>query len=173
MVYESQVSKIEEVYLYIIKKSQENINFGKTLFYKILYFSDFDFYEQNEMLITDDTYYKLSHGPAPSSFEKVISDLKAKNLILDFTINRKGYIQIRYILVDEFEPSQISPRELSTLDQEIERLSGMTASQVSAYSHSDMPYRATKDNEEIDPELVFYRDPVFSTISEIQDEIEA
>ena len=42
------------------------------------------------------------------------------------------------------------------------RLGGMTARQVSEYSHQDMPYKATKDGEVIDYELVFYRNPIYS-----------
>lgn len=38
----------------------------------------------------------------------------------------------------------------------------MNASQISEYSHGDMPWRATKDYEDINYELVFYRDPKYS-----------
>ena len=42
----------------------------------------------------------------------------------------------------------------------------MTATQVSGYSHEDMPWKATEKMGEIDYELVFYRTPTFSVSSQ-------
>lgn len=150
------------MYLYIIKKSQENVNFGKTLFWKILYFSDFDFYERFDSSITGDDYFRLPHGPAPSSFDQVISKLRQKKLVKEFKVDRAGNKQIRYFLTEDFEPASLSPEEKKEIERNVERLRGMTARQVSEYSHQDMPYKATSDGEQIDYELVFYRNPIFS-----------
>jgi hypothetical protein len=38
----------------------------------------------------------------------------------------------------------------------------MNATQVSAYSHLDIPLKVTEGKEMIDYELVFYRDPLTS-----------
>jgi hypothetical protein len=54
-----EITKEESVYLYIIRKSSENVNFGKVLFNKILYFSDFDFYERYERSITGRNKWKV------------------------------------------------------------------------------------------------------------------
>lgn len=167
------ISKIEQVYLYVIKNSQSNINFGKTLFYKILYFSDFDHYERYEQSITDDTYCKLPYGPAPSSFRVVISNLKSKGLVKEIHINKNGHEQIRYIPLKDFRSDKLSTEEKNEIDQVISRLGGMTATQVSAYSHQDMPYKSTNHGEEIDYELVFYRNPIFSVRQEEATEIKS
>lgn len=37
----------------------------------------------------------------------------------------------------------------------------MTASQISEYSHGDMPWKATEDGKIIDYGFVFYRDPQY------------
>jgi len=42
----------------------------------------------------------------------------------------------------------------------------MNATEVSSYSHEDLPYKATADWDVIDYELVFYRDPAFSVKEE-------
>ena len=167
-----KTSKIEQVYLYVIKNSQSNINFGKTLFFKILYFSDFDFYERCEKSITNDVYFRIPFGPAPTSFDKIISNLKAKGLVKEFRVNKNGHTQIRYIPLKEFKSDKLNLEEKAEIDQVISRLSGMSATQVSAYSHQDMPFKATDDGKEIDYELVFYRNPIFSVRQESPDEIE-
>ncbi|MEM0134690.1 MAG: Panacea domain-containing protein [Thermoplasmatales archaeon] len=159
------LSKIEEVYLYIIKCSQSNINFGHTLFNKILYFTDFDYYEQHETSITGDMYMRSPHGPTAKRFRDVINALKEKKLVKGFKMERsKDRVQTRYILVGEFEPVHLNQEELSEIDRNISRLEGMTAQQVSEYSHQDMPYKATKDSEIIDYDLVFYRNPIYSAV---------
>lgn len=156
------LSKTEEAYLYIIKNSEDNVNFGKTLFWKMLYFSDFDFYERHERPITDNTYCKAPKGPAPLNFDKTITKLIEKGYVKEVPVNHKGMKQIRYLLLVHFEPHNLEPDEITELNRNIKRLEGMTATQVSEYSHQDMPYKATKERKEIDYELVFYRNPVYS-----------
>lgn len=163
MINGNELSKIEETYLYIIKSSQSNVNFGHTLFNKILYFSDFDFYERNERSITGDNYIHSDHGPTAKRFSEIIKELKGKKLINEVRVERsKDHVQKRYILSEDFEPTKLTKDEILELDRNISRLGGMTASQVSAYSHQDMPYKASSKNQIINYELVFYRDPVFS-----------
>ena len=75
--------------------------------------------------------------------------------------------QIRYHVsfktsIENNETSKLTKKELEELDRNIHRLLGMTASQVSAYSHEDMPVKSTKKGEIIDYDLVHYRNPVFS-----------
>jgi uncharacterized phage-associated protein len=48
------------------------------------------------------------------------------------------------------------------IDRVIEQMSDWSASTVSAYSHKDIPWIASKDGEEINYELAFYREPPFS-----------
>ncbi|MHB1507163.1 MAG: Panacea domain-containing protein [Cuniculiplasma sp.] len=158
-----EITKEESVYLYIIRKSSENVNFGKVLFNKILYFSDFDFYERYERSITGRKYIKAAHGPINEKFEQTISALKGKGFIKEEHINMKnGHVQMRYLLLKDFADEKLSHEEKQELERNTKRLWGMTASQVSEYSHQDMPYKATKDDEEIDYGLVFYRNPMYS-----------
>ena len=112
------ISKIEEVYLYIIKNSQTNVNFGHTLFNKILYFSDFDMYERYGKSITQDSYVRSEHGPTAVGFRKVIGELKEKKLIKEIRYERyKGHVQIRYIPMCDFEPNQLNKDEIKELDR--------------------------------------------------------
>lgn len=162
MTNKKLLSKTEEAYLYIVKNSEDNVNFGKTLFWKILYFSDFDFYERNERPITDNTYCRAPLGPAPQNFDRVIAKLKTGGFIRQIIVPRNGVQQTRYVLIKEFEPKVLEPNEIREINRNIKRLEGMTANQVSAYSHQDMPYKATKSGAVIDYELVFYRNPIFA-----------
>lgn len=154
--------KFRQVLHHIISKVGMVDNVGKTVLYKMLYFSDFDFYELNEVSITGEKYFKLPMGPAPSDFDVSISTLENFGKIKTFTSQYVGCTQNKFISLCDPDLNLLSANELKTIEKTINKLSSMTASQVSNYSHGDMPWKATKDMEEIDYELVFYRDPTFS-----------
>jgi ribosomal protein S8 len=159
----SKMQKAEEAYLYVIEKSQGNPNFGKTLFWKILYFSDFDFYEHFQNSITNSKYRKIEKGPAPCNFDRIIKNLKNKGYIKEIKSTKKGKTQIKYISLRKKPNFRfLTLREKRQLEKNIHRLRGMNAKQVSEYSHQDMPYKATKMKNIIDYKLVFYRNPIFS-----------
>ena len=139
---------------------------GKTVLYKMLYFADFDFYELNEISITGEKYFKLSRGPAPSDFDIAISNLMSSGKVRGLDSKYKGYPQIKFISLCEPDLDMLNANELKIIERVINKLSNMTASQVSSYSHGDMPWKATDDGEEIDYELVFYRDQAFSVIED-------
>jgi len=169
MGVKTDFNKAEQVYLYIIKRLQDKPNFGKTLFYKILYFSDFDFYERNGRSITGDEYKHIPLGPAPCAFDRIITDLKRRKAIEEHRVQLGNKEQIRFHFTPEFIEQdislEISSDEKAEIDRNIQRMSGMTASQASEYSHEDMPVKATKKGETIKYPLVHYRNPMFSVTS--------
>ncbi len=50
---------------YIIYSVGNLPHIGKTVLWKLMYFSDFDYYELYEKHLTGEQYRKLEHGPAP------------------------------------------------------------------------------------------------------------
>jgi len=158
--------KFKQVLHYIVSKVGTLDNVGKTVLFKILYFSDFDYYELNEMPITGERYFKLAHGPAPLDFDGIISELEKEEKIKEIDAKYKGLPQIKFLSLCKPNLNLLNANELQLVEKVINKLSSMSAKQVSGYSHEDMPWKATKDNEEIDYELVFYRSPTFSVSEE-------
>jgi uncharacterized phage-associated protein len=154
--------KFEELLHYIIHKCGYLENIGKTTLYKILYFCDFDYYEQNETSITGETYIKLLHGPAPKHFDKTITNLKIKKMIHTDRHNYHGHNQEKFLCDAEPKLSHLTAQEKLLVDKVIGKLCNMNATQISSYSHLDMPWKATNNQGIIKYELVFYRDPAFS-----------
>lgn len=154
--------KFEELLHYIIHKCGHLENIGKTTLYKLMYFCDFDYYELFETPLTGEEYIKLSHGPAPTHFDEVIADLKNKKFIKTESVDYHGCTQQKFLCISEPKLSSLSATEKEVADKVIAKLCNMNASQVSAYSHMDMPWQATQDGEIIDYHLVFYRDDVLS-----------
>jgi uncharacterized phage-associated protein len=70
--------------------------------------------------------------------------------------------QTRYLPLVEVDLRQLKASETHTIDQVIQHLAHFTASELSDYSHQDIPWKATKIGEDIDYELAFYREAPFS-----------
>ncbi len=154
--------KFKQTLHYIISKVGAQDNVGKTVLYKMLYFSDFDYYELYNKPLTGESYLKLPHGPAPSHFKEIIKELKKMLKIKEIKGEYMGYPQIKFVSLCSPETNLLNGDEIQLIEKVISRLSGMSGTQISSYSHQDIPWKATEDKKEMDYELVFYRDPTFS-----------
>lgn len=165
MVFEKKFNKekFKAVLHYIINECGCKHNVGRTVVYKLLYFSDFNFFELYEKSLTNETYKKYIRGPVPSHFYESIEELIEEDKVLEefenFIEGRKKY---NYSSLKKPDISLLNDMELAVIDDVIEKLSSMTANQISDYSHGDMPWRATEDSKPIKYSFVFYRDPDYS-----------
>jgi uncharacterized phage-associated protein len=156
--------KFEEVLHYIISRCGNLENIGKTTLYKLLYFSDFDYFEKYEASITGEDYIKLPHGPVPKKdhFVQAIASLKAKKLVLPSKTLYHGHEQERFQSLAQPVLKHLSAQELQIITNVIGKFCNMNATQLSEFSHLDMPWKATQDDDVIDYRLVFYREPLTS-----------
>jgi uncharacterized phage-associated protein len=83
-----------------------------------------------------------------------------------------GYPQTRYLPLEKADLTELRASEKEIIDRVIEQMSDWSAAAISNYSHKDMPWLASKEGEEINYELAFYRDAPFS-VRNYGDEIEA
>lgn len=157
---QERYDKFKQVLLYILKKIGGKPNIGMTALYKILYFIDFDYYEKYEEQLMGLRYIKNHFGPTPKKiFTKLIEELVEKKVI-QVIKTKFHYEQTRYILIDQsIEPNLtiINGQEKEHIDKELERLSDLSASQLSILSHKDVPWIAAQEDRELDYEAVFYR----------------
>jgi len=160
--------KFKQVLHFIISKVGTLDNVGKTVIFKILYFSDFDNHELKNEPITGEKYFKLPHGPAPSHFDSAISELEKEKKVEEYKVSCGSHKDnmIKFISTSEPTLTKINAEELKIILKVIQRLSGMNATQISAYSHEDLPWKATEDKKEINYDLVFYRDETYSVEEE-------
>jgi uncharacterized phage-associated protein len=154
--------KFEQVVHYIVRKTSDRPNVGKKVLYKLLYFSDFDFYELFEKLFTGEKYSRIEHGPAPRHFNKIIEKLEREGKVQVVKTTYHGKPQIRYVSLIEPSLSKLNGDELKHLDKTLAKYAGLNGSQIEAISHEDLPCRATDEKRDIDYELVFYRDKITS-----------
>jgi uncharacterized phage-associated protein len=154
--------KFLEVLHYVINRCNSIDTVGKTVLFKILYFCDFDYYEKYEQFLTGETYSKLERGPAPRHFNECIKLLKDSKKVKEIKQPFKGYIQQKYLSICNPVLNELSAKEIKEIDTVVSKISNMNAKQASAYSHNDMPWKSAKINNNLDYEMVFYRDDMMS-----------
>lgn len=166
-----QVSKFKNVLLYILERCAGKPNVGETVLYKLLYFSDFNYYELYEEHLTGAKYRKLPYGPVPQKLDTIIGQMMEKGMIQRIKTEYYDKMQTRYIPLVKANLTELKASEKDVIDKVIEQMSDWSASAISSYSHKDMPWLASKEGEEINYELAFYRDAPFS-VRNYGDEIE-
>ena len=167
-----QISKFKNVLLYILERCAGKPNVGETVLYKLLYFSDFNYYELYEEHLTGAKYRKLPYGPVPQKLDTIIGQMIEKGQLQRVKTEYHGYPQTRYLPLEKADLTELMASEKEIIDRVIEQMSDWSAAAISNYSHKDMPWLASKEGEEINYELAFYRDAPFS-VRNYGDEIEA
>lgn len=157
-----QVSKFKQVLLYILEHCAGKPNVGETVLYKLLYFSDFNYYELYEEQLTGANYRKLPYGPVPQKLDQIIEQMRMDGQLERMKTNYHGFSQTRYFPLVKADLRTFKASEKEVIDRVIEQMSDWSASAISDYSHKDIPWLATKEGEEINYELAFYREAPFS-----------
>ena len=161
-VPQKNLQKFKEVLLYILNKVGAKQNIGETVIYKLLYFMDFDFYEKYEEQLIGATYQKNKYGPTPIEFAKIVEQMTVREEIMKVKSEYFNYPQTKYLPLRTPDLTKLTATEVEVIDDVLNRLSDMNASQISAYSHGDVPWVTTNDGDAIEYESVFYRTPPYS-----------
>jgi transcriptional regulator with XRE-family HTH domain len=162
-VPQKNLKKFKEVLIYILEKVGSKPNVGETVLYKLLYFMDFNFYEKYEEQLIGATYIKNHHGPTPKEFVKIVEEMIDNEELVKVQNKYFEHLQKKYLPLRKPDLSLLSAREKEAIDDVLNsRLSDMNATQISEYSHGDVPWKATDDGEIIDYESVFYRNAPYS-----------
>jgi transcriptional regulator with XRE-family HTH domain len=161
-VPQKNLKKFKEVLLYTLNKVGSKPNIGETVIYKLLYFIDFDFYEKYEEQLIGATYIKNKHGPTPVEFKKIVDRMirdkeieKVKSIYFTFP-------QTKYLPLRKPDLSGLKALEIQLIDEVFFRHSDKNATEISDYSHNDVPWLTTQNGKPIEYESVFYRTPPYS-----------
>jgi len=159
---QKNLEKFKEVFLYILNRVGSKPNIGETVIYKLLYFIDFNFYEKYEEQLIGAAYIKDKYGPRPLEFKEIIDKMIQNQEIEKIESNYFTYPQTKYLALRKADLSKLKGIEIEVIDSVLDKLSDMNATQISEYSHNDVPWLTTQEGEIIEYESVFYRTPVYS-----------
>jgi transcriptional regulator with XRE-family HTH domain len=159
-VPQKNFEKFKEVLLYVLSKVGGKPNVGEAVIYKLLYFIDFDFYEKFEEQLIGATYIKNHYGPTPIEFKVIVDDMIQNGEIMKVEEKYFNYPQRKYLPIREPDLTKLKDaRELRHIDEVIARLGDKNATELSEYSHEDIPWIIAEENRPLDYEAVFYRTP--------------
>ncbi len=157
-----QIKKFKNILLYILERCAGKPNVGETVLYKLLYFSDFNYYEIYEEHLTGAKYRKLPYGPVPQKLDAIIEQMIEKKQLQKIKTTYHDYIQTRYLPLTKADLTQLKASEVEVIDAVIAQMGDWSATAISEYSHKDKPWKATQNNDLINYELAFYRRPPYS-----------
>ena len=159
-VPQKNLAKFKEVLLYILSKVGGKPNVGETVLYKLLYFIDFDYYEKYEEQLIGATYIRNHYGPTPIEFKDIVAEMIKEGEIVRVTSKYFNHPQRKYLPVKDPDLTKLKDaRELQHIDEVLARLGDKNATELSNYSHEDIPWVIAKENKPLDYEAVFYRTP--------------
>lgn len=163
-VPQKNLDKFKEVLLYILNKVGSKPNIGESVLYKLLYFIDFNYYEKYEEQLIGATYIKNNYGPSPKEFIKIVAEMEGRDLskVKDKYFQ---YPQTKYLPLRKPDLAKLNANEIKLIDDVLEKLSDKNVTEISIYSHNDVPWLTTGDGEIIDYESVFYRTLPYSVRS--------
>ena len=156
------IEKFKEVLLYILEKVGAKPNVGLTVLYKLLYFIDFDYYEQYEEQLMGLSYIKNHHGPTPREFAKVMEAMKKDGEVEEVKSSFFQFEQKKYLPRRKADVRKLKKREKQVIDRVLNELSDMNAKEISTYVHGDVPWLTVEQGENIDYEFALYREAPYS-----------
>ena len=119
--------------MYILFRSMNKPNLGKTVLCTVMYFIDFNFYELYGDYLTKETYIKSRRGIKPKHFRKITEELIAKRKLF---MRKEPYYNRtihRYYLT--IIPSlKFTSKELGVINSCIETLTDNNASTITQYA---------------------------------------
>lgn len=103
---------------------------------KVLWFADVEHYRRTGRSITGLTdYVRLQNGPVPVRMQEALAELSATGMIAVRRQKVFSYDRFEYVWLQEPDVDAFSPEEIDLLNQAVDTIEPLTASQVSEYTH--------------------------------------
>jgi uncharacterized phage-associated protein len=135
-----------------------NGTLGKLKLMKLLYYLDFDFFEKYGRSVTGDEYLRFEYGPVPRMGEKILKQMRGKEIKIITRKMPKGYNDQMHIeATKEFDPVVFSKEEIIMMEEIADKWEKFSGTEMKTASHGEAPWIATKPNQVIDYNLVYYR----------------
>lgn len=154
-------NKLKQLVLYIIQ-TYNNEKLTETKLQKLLYFCDFSHFEKFGSSITGFEYKKNHFGPTIVSLPAILQELETEGIIKKISSSnyygsRKTNFLVEKIIEKNVEEN-FTASELLVINEINEAYFKLTPSEISRLSHTDSPYLATKElNQVIEYNYVSYR----------------
>ena len=148
----ADTSKLEATVGYLAQK----ISPGKLKLFKLLFLADFESYAATGQSITNERYENWEMGPVPVTLWKHFTSITSR--CADIELVETGAIPEQRLNHKRGYTPGLSIEERTYLDSVIDRFGDMSGNDLKRHTHQTLPYRATKNGEEIPYALAAYLD---------------
>ena len=131
--------KFSDLMLYISHRCRDAERFGVVKLAKMLYYCDFEAVRRFGTPITGATYIKEAQGPLPRRFYSTLRSL-VRERRAEVKLNRiSNYDEERLIPIDDpiILSDLFSDQERIVIEETIERLIGMSGTELTDFSHKE------------------------------------
>lgn len=154
--------KYKQAILQILNSDANNALLGKVKLFKLLYYLDFDHYQNFNVSITGDTYYKLPYGPVGANAENLLREMQEEELI---TVGTRPIGDVTQYVFKAIAPPEkeepLSKSELDVLTRVLAKWANHRTGEIVTATHGEAPWRAVEMGEEIPYSLAFYRHQIY------------
>lgn len=150
----------EEKYRNAILYFAEHVrNMGKVKLWKLLYYLDFDHYEQFGRSVTGEHYLRWDNGPVPASGEAVLERMVAAEQIkVTWEPTGLQYPQMKLEAHEKADQSEFTDSEWDMLQCVARKWKFHSGRDMINATHGEPPWQYTAPNEVIDYTLALRRD---------------
>ena len=149
--------RVRQLILFIAERCQADPNFGMTKLVKVLYRADFESFAKYGESITGTQYKKFPYGPVSRAAFDIRDEMKERGEIAIAKEGYSPYLRDRVIPFQEADLEGFSGRDIALVDGVIQMFHGLTATDVSDFSH-DNAWKATADYDMIPYEAALLSD---------------
>ena len=73
--------KYKQVIPFLLNSDANNVRLGKVKLFKLLYYVDFDHFQEFKSSVTGDWYRKLPYGPVPVNAQDLLYEMRSEERI--------------------------------------------------------------------------------------------
>ena len=150
--------RLGELMLYVADQCADDPTFGATKLNKVLYFSDLLAYAHFAAPISGCQYMRLDHGPAPRHLLPVRNQLIESGDAINRERTYGGFEQNRLVPLRPANIDRFTPSQIKLVDEVVAFFKGVSASQVSEFSHDRVWEIAEENQGNIPYEAIFISD---------------
>jgi hypothetical protein len=156
---EPNANKMQELILYVCKQLENDPKFGATKLNKLLFFCDFLAYLKLGQAITEATYQKLEHGPAPKCLVPLREGMISNGIAAPQQTTYMGNPQNRLIALRDAELSVFNAKEVALIDSIICCFKDYNGKEMSDLSHKFSGWKLANLKEEIPYQVALVESP--------------
>ncbi len=136
----------------------------KTKLAKLLYLADFSWFYKHLESMSGMQYRKIQYGPVPDSYFRAIDELEESGKIV---IDRKEKEGREMLLIAESQSNinkkiyTLSKNELYLIKNIAKKWRDKKTNEIVNFTHNQLPYLISRDNEIIPYELITQEDPEY------------